>query len=63
MSGCGSLKDDLVAVGFLLDDARIAAVLAFLLSEEIFELDDLEGNMSSVDIGLCSLCDMLCYDV
>ena len=58
MSGCDSLKNELGAVGFLLDDARMAAVLAFLLSEEVFELDDLVGTKSCVDICLCSLCAM-----
>jgi len=39
---CG-LKNDLVAVGFCADEARLTAVLGFLLEEEVFELDDLEG--------------------
>ena len=58
MSGSDSLKDELVAIGFLLDDARIAAALAFLSSEEVFKLDDLVGTMSCVDICLCSVCDL-----
>ena len=41
-----SLKDDLVAVGFCADEARLAAALGFLLKEEVFELDDLEGITS-----------------
>jgi len=41
---CG-LKNDLVAVGFCADEARLTAVLGFLLEEEVFELDDLEGIM------------------
>ena len=39
------LKNDLVAVGFCADEARLTAVLGFLLEEEVFELDDLEGIM------------------
>ena len=58
MSGCDSLKNELGAVGFLLDDARIAAVLAFLLSEEVFELDDLVGTKSCVHMLMQLVCDV-----
>jgi len=54
-----SLKDDLVAVGFCADDARLTAALAFLLKEEVFELDDLEGITSKQIYALgCLVC---CY--
>ena len=43
MSRYRKLKGELVSVGFPADEARLAAVTKFLLEEEVFSLEDLEG--------------------
>ena len=55
------IKGELVAVGFLADEARLAAVMKFLSEEEVFSPDDLEAS-AFVDYGP-RICVIVCYIV